>query len=81
MRGFNGWRPIQNGTNGKKAGATTQEKILALLRAQPASTGKELAAKIGISEDGVRYHLNRLKSSGRVRHVGPTKAGHWEVLK
>ncbi|MDP2865902.1 MAG: winged helix-turn-helix transcriptional regulator, partial [Elusimicrobiota bacterium] len=60
---------------------TTQEKIFAFLQTHPAITRRELAVKIGITEDGIKYHLNQLKLSGRVRHVGPTKAGQWETLK
>lgn len=59
----------------------TQEKILALLKAHPAITRRELAAKIGITNDGIKYHLNKLKLSGRIKHIGPTKAGQWETLK
>ncbi|PIV92300.1 MAG: hypothetical protein COW45_00250, partial [Gallionellales bacterium CG17_big_fil_post_rev_8_21_14_2_50_54_146] len=60
---------------------TTQEKILALLKAHPSITRKELSGKVGISPDGIKYHLEKMKSAGLIRHVGPTKAGHWEVLK
>jgi ATP-dependent DNA helicase RecG len=60
---------------------TTQEKILALLRAQPSLTRREMAGRIGISADGIKYHLDKLKAAGRISHAGPTKAGHWEVLK
>jgi ATP-dependent DNA helicase RecG len=59
---------------------TTQEKIIAGLRAAPTLTRKLLAQQLGISEDGVKYHLNKLKATGRIRHVGPTKAGRWEVI-
>lgn len=60
---------------------TTQEKILALLGKQPSITRRELSEKIGISHDGIKYHLNKLKMAGLIKHVGPTKAGQWEVLK
>ena len=43
-------------------------------------TRRQMAEIIGISENGIKYHLDKLKSSGVIRHVGPTKAGHWEVL-
>ncbi|MFA7098260.1 MAG: winged helix-turn-helix transcriptional regulator [Gammaproteobacteria bacterium] len=39
-----------------------------------------LAQRVGISEDGVKYHLNKLKAAGKIRHVGSTKTGRWEVL-
>jgi ATP-dependent DNA helicase RecG len=60
---------------------TTQEKILALLRAQPSLTHKALSQRIGISANGIKYHLAKLREAGVIRHVGPTKAGRWEVLK
>lgn len=70
---------------GKSVGGTTQEttqeKILALLKSQPSITRKELSTKVGLSPDGIKYHLEKMKSAELIRHVGPTKAGHWEVLK
>ena len=65
----------------KTAQETTQEKILADLRAEPSLTRKLLAQRLGISEDGVKYHLNKLKAAGKIRHVGPTKGGRWEVVE
>ena len=58
---------------------TTQEKIIACLKAEPTLTRKLLAQRVGLSEGGVKYHLNKLKAAGKIRHVGPTKAGRWEV--
>lgn len=60
---------------------TTQEKILALLHAQPSITRRELAERIGLSDDGIKYHLDKLRAADVIRHVGPTKTGHWEILK
>ena len=60
---------------------TTQEKIISLLERQPGITRKELAVQVGISADGIKYHLEKLKAAGKIRHVGPTKKGHWEIIK
>ena len=60
---------------------TTQEKIVALLRSHPSITRRALAGMIGLSEEGIKYHLNKLKSSGRVQRKGSTKAGHWEMTE
>ena len=60
---------------------TSRERILALLEAQPEITIPALAKQLGLSVGGVRYHLDRLKAAGHIRHVGPTKAGRWEALK
>ncbi len=59
---------------------TTPEKILALLRDQPSISSTELAARIGISRDGIKYHLEKMISKGVIQHVGPSRGGHWEVL-
>jgi ATP-dependent DNA helicase RecG len=60
---------------------TTLEKILALLRSKPTLTGPQLATEVGITLDGAKYHLRRLRAAGILRHVGPRKSGRWEVLK
>jgi ATP-dependent DNA helicase RecG len=54
---------------------------LELLKNKPSITRKELATLVGISSDGIKYHLEKMKSAGYIRHVGPTKAGFWEILK
>jgi len=68
-------------TTHKTTQETTQEKILSLLIKKPSITRKAMAECIGITADGVKYHLEKLKSSGFIRHKGSTKAGYWEVLK
>ncbi|MDP2834974.1 MAG: ATP-binding protein [Pseudomonadota bacterium] len=60
---------------------TTQERICRLLRGEPGLTRRELGERLSLTPDGVKYHLEKLKAAGRIRHVGPTKAGRWEVLK
>ncbi len=68
---------ISSGTTTQE---TTQEQIVALLRKEPTITRKTLATRIGITSDGIKHHLAKLKKAGRIRHVGPTNKGHWEVL-
>ena len=60
---------------------TTQEKLITILEKCPKSTRKDLAVAIGISSDGIKYHLEKLISTGVIKHIGSTKSGHWEVLK
>ena len=52
-----------------------------MLEAEPEITRRRLAERVGITQDGVKYHLDRLRAAGVIRHVGATKAGRWEVLK
>jgi predicted ArsR family transcriptional regulator len=50
-----------------------------VLRGTPNLNAPDLAHLLGISVDGIRYHIKRLTASGRLRRHG-TKGGHWEVL-
>lgn len=65
---------------GERAAATTQEQLLALLKRNPFLTRQDLALAVGITTDGIKYHLEQLKRSGRLRRTGSTKKGTWEVL-
>jgi ATP-dependent DNA helicase RecG len=60
---------------------TTQEIILALIKINPAITRKERAEKIGITPNGIKYHLDKLRKQGVIRHVGATKKGCWELVE
>jgi predicted HTH transcriptional regulator len=60
---------------------TTQEIILALIKINPAITRKELAEKIGITPNGIKYHLDKLRKQGVIRHSGATKKGCWELVE
>jgi FaeA-like protein len=42
---------------------------------------KDLADLSGATIYSVRHYLEVLQTSGQIRHVGPTKAGHWEILE
>ncbi|KPA11194.1 transcriptional regulator [Candidatus Magnetomorum sp. HK-1] len=67
--------------NVKNTQQMTQQKILINIKERPEITRRELAEKVGISSNGVKYHLDKLKDKGIIQHVGPTKKGHWEILK
>jgi ATP-dependent DNA helicase RecG len=64
----------------KKHQGNTKEKLLGIIKENPALSVKALAAATEMSVDSVRHHLRALKAAGRILHVGPTKAGHWEIL-
>jgi len=65
----------------QKTTLKTTQKILKILRTCPTAGRKQIASIIGdISEDGVKYQLNKLKQQGIIRRVGPAKGGYWEVI-
>lgn len=60
---------------------TVRGQIIVLLRQQPSTTRRDLARRLGLSPDGIKYHLDKLRLEGVIRHRGPTKGGRWEVLE
>lgn len=60
---------------------TTAERIIAEIRIHPFTTRQQLAEVIGITPDGIKKQLDKLKKAGIIRHVGATKKGHWEIIE
>ncbi|MDR2685671.1 MAG: winged helix-turn-helix transcriptional regulator [Rickettsiales bacterium] len=50
------------------------------IRANPTISRKELADIVGLSSDGIKWNLDKLKKDGKVRRIGPDRGGHWKVL-
>jgi ATP-dependent DNA helicase RecG len=60
-------------------GQTTENKIIALIKNNSKIKREELAEKIGISTRGIEYQLSQLKRKGKLKRMGSTKGGYWEV--
>ena len=58
----------------------TTQKILELIRANPAISTEELAEKCALTRDGVNYQIRKLKKDGYLVRIGPDKGGHWEIV-
>jgi ATP-dependent DNA helicase RecG len=54
---------------------------LKLIASTPDISKERIAELLGIKEDGVKYHLNILKSSGIIKWEGPSRGGRWKILK
>ena len=59
---------------------SSAEKIVAYLVSNPTASAHELSIAVNLTVKGIEKNLRALRESGRLRHVGPTKGGHWEVL-
>ena len=58
---------------------TTQ--IVELLRQHSTMSRKKLTLALkDITEDGVKYHLDKLKEEGKIKRIGGTR-GKWKVLE
>ena len=55
--------------------------IVAFLRENPEASRRDIVAALGNTTEGsVRYQLDKLKASGRLRRIGPDRGGHWMVV-
>jgi len=71
-------------TTGKTTGKTTSkttEKVFDIIVSNPLVTAKEIAELLKLTEEGIRYHLKKLKKINRIKYIGSAKQGHWEVIK
>lgn len=60
--------------------AKTSKKILECIIENPKITSSMLAAKLDISKSATDKQLANLKKLGKIRRVGSTKAGSWDIL-
>lgn len=58
----------------------TRDKIIDSLRRNPYQSASDLAAETGISTKGIQRHLAVLKAQGILRHHGPARGGHWQLI-
>ena len=65
--------------NTVKTTPKTQQKLIALVKEHPTISKKELAEKLGISIEGVRYHTRALKNKGSLVFIGSSKSGSWVI--
>ena len=58
---------------------TTQEKIINLIRKNPAITQVEMVKILNLTRDGISYNIKILKEKGIIERVGSTKNGSWKI--
>ncbi len=59
---------------------STRDKIIEQLRNNPKITRNELASILGITSDGVKYHLQKMTIEGIIVRHGSARGGYWEVI-
>jgi len=57
-----------------------KDVLLTQLSEQPELSMAALAELNYTSLDSIRHHLLALQSAGRIRHIGPSRGGYWEML-
>ncbi|WP_395947037.1 RNA-binding domain-containing protein [Caedibacter taeniospiralis] len=59
----------------------TKEMVLELLRQNPKYTKSDLMRVLAKADGTIKEHIANLKKEGRLKRVGGTKSGYWEVGK
>jgi len=59
----------------------TPDRILAILASHPKMTLAQVATEIGKSLRAVEMACAKLIQAKLLKHKGPNKGGHWEILK
>ncbi|MCM1214220.1 MAG: putative DNA binding domain-containing protein [Lachnospiraceae bacterium] len=57
----------------------TEKKVVRLIFENPDITQERMAENIGMSKNGVRYVMDRLKEKGILKREGSTKKGKWII--
>jgi len=58
----------------------TALKIAQLMLSHPEIKIDEIAVTVGLTRDGVNYHIRKLKKLVGLRHEGADQVGHWEFV-
>ncbi|MFZ2423797.1 MAG: HTH domain-containing protein, partial [Anaerolineae bacterium] len=64
----------------EKSSQKSSQKIMDLMRTDPAITIADLMQSIGITDRAIKKQIEKLKAQGRIRRIGPDKGGYWEVV-
>ncbi len=65
----------------QKTSDSTQKRILEIIAETPRASRKDIAERIGISEDGVKKQLANLKRMGLIERVGAARGGYWKIIQ
>ena len=56
-----------------------QLKIIELIKENPKITRNELANKLNITPDGIKYNLRKLINNDIIERIGPKNGGYWKI--
>ena len=65
---------------GKKRARKGQEKLLALIKANPHISVSSIAKECGMSIKTIRNLIDELREDKLLERIGPAKGGYWKVL-
>ncbi len=65
----------------RRSTSHTTQKLIDLIAQRPKISRQQLAEALGITADGVKYHLRKLQEQKLIGRVGSAKGGYWEILR
>ena len=51
-----------------------------MVRENPNDTRKEIANRLNMTVDWVKYHIKKMTASGKIKYVDSSRNGHWETM-
>ena len=72
--------PFLAKTNAKKHSKNVVDIILSSIQADPRISVPLIAQKTSLSTGGVQWYIRKLRAQNIIKHVGPAKGGHWEII-
>jgi len=60
---------------------TPEEKVLSCISKNNRISKQEIGNLLGVTRDGVSYHIKKLRKKGIIAWIGSPGKGHWEIVK
>jgi len=60
---------------------TPEEKVFNCISRNNHISKQEIGNLLGITRDGVSYHIKNLRKKGIIAWIGSPGKGHWEIIK
>lgn len=57
------------------------KEIKKLMKENPTISADEIAERLTVKAEAVRYRIKLMKKSGEIKRKGSTKSGAWEVVE
>lgn len=70
---------VSSSENDTTTKVSNEERIISMIQANPNITAVEMAEKLFMTVNGVKYYIKKLKKEERLIRVGSTKKGYWKV--
>jgi ATP-dependent DNA helicase RecG len=58
----------------------TTQKIFDLIRQNPRITRSQFAKTIGLTQEGIKYHLRNMQKKNLIHRIGPDRGGYWKIM-